>query len=499
MTYIIIFLIFMTLYFLYKSHINKYSWFFVAIVFSLIGILLSSFMLISASGKYENFSFLFTDFDFTLFTKIAKFKPKLSFTMRFFNICNTTYFLSSVFFARSYLKEDAKVKTKRWVYLISVFAFPVIYAVFYDPAVLYIFFRTSHTFDTLTFYHIVCIINVILIFGTYIYITAPMWKLFSKSNGLNTLYKKKQIVGIRLFVLFTDVLYVIMLHISKVRYFYDWHDPLSLIKIRIYGTSNWIEYVICVVVMILTIFLIFYLFRHFNIIRFNGIISRYLLKKHTKAMKSNMLGAFHGVKNIIYSYKILCQQAMCAEGEEKNLLLKQLNSELDSYLASLSSLLDQNNTICDFEIETVYISDLIDETLKDFSDNTSVKFIRNYIPKIEKIECDQYHLKEAFKNIIQNSIEAINQKNANSDGVITISIMREFEHVFICFEDNGIGMNSKIKKNIFKPFYSTKSFVQNWGIGLSYVEKIIKMHSGNISIKSAKNKGTQFYVLMPLI
>ena len=73
------------------------------------------------------------------------------------------------------------------------------------------------------------------------------------------------------------------------------------------------------------------------------------------------------------------------------------------------------------------------------------------------------------------------------------------EHVFICFEDNGIGMNSKTKKSMFKPFYSTKSFVQNWGIGLSYVEKIVKMHSGNISIKSAKNKGTSFYVLLPLI
>ena len=216
-------------------------------------------------------------------------------------------------------------------------------------------------------------------------------------------------------------------------------------------------------------------------------------------MKSNMLGVFHGVKNIVYSYKILCQQAMCSYGEEKDQILKQLSIELDTYLANLTSILDQNNTIYDFEIETVYVSDLIDETIKTFSDKHTIKFIKNYIPKIEKIECDHYHLKEAFKNIIQNAIEAINQKNVNSEGVITIKIMREFEHVFICFEDNGIGMDSKTKKSMFKPFYSTKSFVQNWGIGLSYVEKIIKMHSGNISIKSAKNRGTSFYVLLPLV
>ena len=215
-------------------------------------------------------------------------------------------------------------------------------------------------------------------------------------------------------------------------------------------------------------------------------------------MKSNMLGVFHGVKNIVYSYKILCQQAIYAKDDEKDFLLNQLNNELDTYLKSLTSLLDQNN-IYDFEIETVYVSDLIDEIIEEFSNNYSVKFVKNYIPKIEKIECDQFHLKEAFKNIIQNAVEAINQKSFNSEGIITIHIMREFEHVFICFEDNGIGMNSKTKKSMFKPFYSTKSFVQNWGIGLSYVEKIVKMHSGNISIKSAKNKGTSFYVLLPLI
>lgn len=250
MTYIIIFLILIMLYFLFKSHINKYSWFFVAIIFSLIGLLICSFMLISACGKYENFSFLFNDFDYTIFTKIAKLKPKISYIMRLFNICSSTYFLSLMFFAKSYLKEDALTNAKKYTCLLTVFAFPIFYFVFYDPIVLYFLFRQSYKFKSLAFYHIICSLNIVMIFGAYIYITAPMWKLFSKNNNLNTLYKKKQIIGIRLFVLLTDILYIIIIHISSVRHFFEWDNPLSLIKIKPYGTTNSGEYIICLFVML---------------------------------------------------------------------------------------------------------------------------------------------------------------------------------------------------------------------------------------------------------
>ena len=39
--------------------------------------------------------------------------------------------------------------------------------------------------------------------------------------------------------------------------------------------------------------------------------------------------------------------------------------------------------------------------------------------------------------------------------------------------DNGIGLDKKLQKKIFKPFYTTKSRILNWGVGLSFTKKII--------------------------
>lgn len=123
-------------------------------------------------------------------------------------------------------------------------------------------------------------------------------------------------------------------------------------------------------------------------------------------------------------------------------------------------------------------------------ENTQIVFTK--INKAELINCED-------RNIRENEVRVKTVVSTISPGTERTNIMREFEYVFICFEDNGIGMTSKTRKDIFKPFYTTKSFIHNWGTGLSYVQKIVKMHSGNVSIKSSKNRGTQFYVLLPLV
>ena len=52
-------------------------------------------------------------------------------------------------------------------------------------------------------------------------------------------------------------------------------------------------------------------------------------------------------------------------------------------------------------------------------------------------------------------------------------------------------------RNIFKEFYTTKTRIDNWGIGLAFSKRILKYHHGNISLKSKPGIGTTFYVLLP--
>jgi two-component system phosphate regulon sensor histidine kinase PhoR len=57
-------------------------------------------------------------------------------------------------------------------------------------------------------------------------------------------------------------------------------------------------------------------------------------------------------------------------------------------------------------------------------------------------------------------------------------------------------------KNIFKKFYRAPTGnihdVKGFGIGLSYVEQIIKMHKGTIAVKSEKNTGSTFEITIPI-
>jgi len=62
--------------------------------------------------------------------------------------------------------------------------------------------------------------------------------------------------------------------------------------------------------------------------------------------------------------------------------------------------------------------------------------------------------------------------------------------------DNGCGMNSRIKQNIFKRFFSTKGSAGT-GIGLMITKKIIDEHDGQIEVESKEGDGSIFLIRIP--
>jgi signal transduction histidine kinase len=102
-------------------------------------------------------------------------------------------------------------------------------------------------------------------------------------------------------------------------------------------------------------------------------------------------------------------------------------------------------------------------------------------------------LKSAFANLIENSVKY----SADKYSLIRLKLNRHnFE---IDFTDNGIGIPKDEIKNIFQAFYraSNASQISGSGIGLSIVEKIIKLHDGKISVKSQIDKGAVFSIILP--
>lgn len=103
---------------------------------------------------------------------------------------------------------------------------------------------------------------------------------------------------------------------------------------------------------------------------------------------------------------------------------------------------------------------------------------------------NQEALFNALSNLIENAIQVSTQKP-----LIKISLNRTNGYFNICVEDNGPGIDDKIKDRVFDPFFSTRPM--GTGLGLAVVSSVIKAHDGEIYLKSAEGGGTIFQVLLP--
>jgi two-component system, sporulation sensor kinase E len=98
--------------------------------------------------------------------------------------------------------------------------------------------------------------------------------------------------------------------------------------------------------------------------------------------------------------------------------------------------------------------------------------------------CDEHQLKQAFSNIILNSIEAMPQ-----GGKLTITTEDiPTGALRITIKDTGTGIPKDKIKHLFDPFYTTKE--KGTGLGLFIVHQIIENNKGKINIESKEGKGT---------
>ncbi|HXD91693.1 MAG TPA: HAMP domain-containing sensor histidine kinase [Bacteroidia bacterium] len=113
---------------------------------------------------------------------------------------------------------------------------------------------------------------------------------------------------------------------------------------------------------------------------------------------------------------------------------------------------------------------------------------------IVKGDADLWH--KVFFNLLDNAL-----KFSKENPEIKISITKNNQSVKIEVSDKGIGIAEKDLQHIFEKFYRSdyykKSNIQGFGLGLSFVNKIVQLHKGAIRAVSKLDEGTTFIIELP--
>lgn len=114
------------------------------------------------------------------------------------------------------------------------------------------------------------------------------------------------------------------------------------------------------------------------------------------------------------------------------------------------------------------------------------------------IKGDEVHITNVIFNLLDNAV-----KYSKEVPEIEVSTENKKDKILISVRDNGIGISKDHQEQIFDKFYRVPTGnvhnVKGFGLGLSYVKKIVDSHEGEIKVESALNKGTKFSILFPQI
>ena len=142
--------------------------------------------------------------------------------------------------------------------------------------------------------------------------------------------------------------------------------------------------------------------------------------------------------------------------------------------------------------QEVYLQPMVDDIVEKFKakTNKSMQVLTDLRTKI--IYADEEYFKEAISNLIDNAIK-YSKESIN----IEISSFYENEKVVVKVKDNGIGIPIKDQNIIFEKF--ERASATGFGLGLSYVMRVIDAHGGTIQLDSVEGKYSEFKIELPQI
>jgi two-component system, NtrC family, sensor histidine kinase HydH len=129
--------------------------------------------------------------------------------------------------------------------------------------------------------------------------------------------------------------------------------------------------------------------------------------------------------------------------------------------------------------------------VEEIAKNKKVYLQTKLSENLPTFDFDHARIGQVLINLITNAIQA-----SSEGGIVTISSRGERRKVVLAVVDHGCGIPSNKKKEIFSPFFTTKT--DGTGLGLAIVKKIIEAHEGQLEVLENIERGMTFKVVLAL-
>jgi signal transduction histidine kinase len=209
----------------------------------------------------------------------------------------------------------------------------------------------------------------------------------------------------------------------------------------------------------------------------------------------------HEIKNPLTPMKLGLQLLERAhQAQDKNFTQK-FENFAKTFIQQIDNLTNIANEFANYaqmpnhKTEAVVIKDALWASLDLFKHLANVKFtINDETPHELKVLGNKDNFISIFNNLFRNAIQAVDQIE---HPIIQLHLSISSNKLLIKFEDNGVGIPESIQANIFEPSFTTKN--SGMGLGLAIVKNNLLPVDGEIWFESSANKGTTFFVLLPIV
>ncbi|MGD9731715.1 MAG: ATP-binding protein [Desulfamplus sp.] len=206
----------------------------------------------------------------------------------------------------------------------------------------------------------------------------------------------------------------------------------------------------------------------------------------------------HEVKNPLTPIKLSAQRLK--RKYSKNIqeeVFDQCTDTIVEHVDLIRNLVNEFSTFAKFpdtQMSPARIENIVHETIalyKEGLENVDINF--SYPPDLPDLQLDRQQMKQAFINLFDNAVAALNKR-----GKINIDITYDQILKFVRIEmaDNGKGISDHEKTRLFEPYFSTKK--SGMGLGLAIVSSIITDHKGMIRVQDNEPAGAKFIIELPV-